>query len=120
MLVTTKTLTATMYSTDEVAARTGLSYRMIDYWIRSRPDVFAPAQSARGSGSQRRFSETDVLRFGKAADLVRWLNEVNESPFAHSMRMIAAFAEHAEMVSGDDGPMWCWESPSGELCVKAS
>lgn len=47
------------YSTLEVAAATGLSYRALDYWIRN--NVIRPSVAgASGSGSRREFSEMDI------------------------------------------------------------
>jgi DNA-binding transcriptional MerR regulator len=44
----------------EVVKRVGITYRMLDYWART--DLIRPSISeARGSGTQRRYSETDVL-----------------------------------------------------------
>jgi hypothetical protein len=46
------------YSAHEVAELAGVTYRQIDYWCRL--GVIYPRQTARGSGSRRRFSEDQV------------------------------------------------------------
>ena len=54
-----RTATARSFSTPEVVERTGLSYRQLDHWVRTRritPSVVAD----QGSGSRRRWSESDV------------------------------------------------------------
>ena len=53
------TPTDTMLSTPEVCRVTGLSYRQIDSW--TRLGVFRPVVSARGSGTQRRYTVDQAI-----------------------------------------------------------
>lgn len=48
-----------IYSSPEVCALAGCSFRMLDYWCRSH-DLFAPNGRGFGSGTRRRFSAADV------------------------------------------------------------
>lgn len=51
------------YSSREISKLTGITYRQIDYWIRTQlvgPPSFSPG---RGSGTHRRFSPRDLLVF---------------------------------------------------------
>ena len=67
---------AVFYSTTEVAAATGLSYRVLDYWTRN--NVIRPSVSDdRGSGSKREFSETDVAVLHAVARVVHDLGELD-------------------------------------------
>ena len=45
------------YSSIDICEGVGISYRMLDYWIRA--GVLTSATAARGCGTQRRFSEDD-------------------------------------------------------------
>ena len=55
-------------SSYEVCRRTGATYRQLDYWDRS--GLLSPSLApARGSGTQRRYSEADVAK----AAIVRYL-----------------------------------------------
>ena len=54
-------MTDTGYRAPQVCNLVGITYRQLDYWARTgllRPSI----QSARGSGSQRRYSFTDVVQ----------------------------------------------------------
>jgi len=65
-MTSTMSSTAT-YSTHEVAELTGLTFRQLDYW--ARLGVIWPEVEARGSGSQRQWSEQQaewLLRIGDA------------------------------------------------------
>jgi len=49
------------YSSPELARLAGISFRQVDYWTRS--GLIEPSiAEARGSGSQRRYSEEDLIR----------------------------------------------------------
>jgi DNA-binding transcriptional MerR regulator len=48
------------YSATEAAKRAGLSYRQVDYWLRT--GVASCTVEASGTGSRRWFSRTDVER----------------------------------------------------------
>lgn len=58
-----------LLSTVEVCRRAGVSYRQLDYWIRC--GILTPAREARGSGSARRFTATDLLAVWVAGRLGR-------------------------------------------------
>ena len=45
-------------TTEQVCDQTGVSYRMLDWWIRT--GLVAPANDGLGSGSVRCFTDTDV------------------------------------------------------------
>lgn len=55
------------YSTDDLCAGAGISYRQADYWCRT--GVLMPVRRARGSGTQRRFDLDAVV----AAAVIRAL-----------------------------------------------
>lgn len=64
------------YSTDDVCRILGVSYRMVDYWIRrgvihptSQTRRGAPEIETHGSGSARRFSGRDVTEIRVAVGL---------------------------------------------------
>jgi DNA-binding transcriptional MerR regulator len=59
---TTKT-----YSTREVIAMTGLSFRVLDYWLRTGAVILADDNTP-GSGSPRRYSESEVEAIKRLAD----------------------------------------------------
>lgn len=46
-------------SSPEVCTRAGCTYRQLDYWVRH--GAITPTVAANGSGSQRRFTETDLV-----------------------------------------------------------
>lgn len=51
------------FTTMQVCARTGATYRQVDYW--SRTNIAAPSvQQSAGSGSQRLYSLADLWRVG--------------------------------------------------------
>ena len=57
----TSTTPETGYRAPQVCALVGITYRQLDYWART--DLLKPSiQSAQGSGSQRRYSFTDVIQ----------------------------------------------------------
>ena len=47
-------------TTPQLVDEIGISFRVIDYWIRM--EAIAPTVPANGSGSQRLFSDEDVFR----------------------------------------------------------
>lgn len=56
-------------STSQAARLSGLSYRQIDYWLRT--GIVTPSiAEARGSGTQRRWSEEDILLLRRARQLL--------------------------------------------------
>lgn len=69
-----------MYSTKEIAAVVGVSYRMIDYWCRQ--EALTCARPATGSGSRREFSRVDVARAQVLANVATALS-VDGDPNYH-------------------------------------
>jgi hypothetical protein len=57
------------FSTREACDAAGLTYRMVDYWVR-RGAVW-PSVPARGKGTQRQWSTLDVERLARIAGVVR-------------------------------------------------
>jgi DNA-binding transcriptional MerR regulator len=57
----------TAYSTDQVCALAGITYRTLDYWIRR--GIVTPSVAADGSGSARRFTRAEVDEVCLAATL---------------------------------------------------
>lgn len=51
----------------DVCERAGITYRQLDYWIRT--GAITPTQKANGSGTQRRFTEGDARAVRLAATL---------------------------------------------------
>lgn len=86
-------MTATLegYSSSEVCRFTGVSYRQLDHWCR-RGYIEPSIEECRGSGSQRRWSELDLIvvsvlgrfsgaghhRFGLVASALGRLRESGE------------------------------------------
>lgn len=62
-------VTTVMYSTHEVAVLSGLTFRQLDYW--ARLGVIWPEVEARGSGSQRCWSEQQAEWLMKIGDAYR-------------------------------------------------
>jgi DNA-binding transcriptional MerR regulator len=61
----------TSYSSQQVCAMTGVTYRQLDYWTRTGL-VHPSLCEARGSGSRRRWTDEDVAQVRKiriASDL---------------------------------------------------
>lgn len=54
----TATATIETIGGTDLCRRTNLSYRQLDYWV--RVGVLVPSTPANGSGSQRRFPESEV------------------------------------------------------------
>jgi hypothetical protein len=52
------TTTPTLLSTEEVSARTGISFRMLDHW--RRHGAIHPSQPSTGSGSYAGYSQKDA------------------------------------------------------------
>lgn len=55
------------YSTSELSAVTGATYRQLDYWARTQ--VIRPLSDAEGSGSARRWSEENAFAAAAATQL---------------------------------------------------
>ena len=61
------------YSTDEVCAIVGISYRMLDYWLRR--GYITIESPARGSGTQRRFTTDETAALACLVDRYNALNK---------------------------------------------
>lgn len=59
-----------MISATEVVERTGVTYRMLDYWVRC--GAVTPAVPAAGSGTRREFTEEQVDHVRELGVLMRW------------------------------------------------
>lgn len=64
------------YTAPEVLRLTGLTYRQLDYWIRS--GYIAPSQRDVGSGGRRRFTRDEVAAIIYVADHVRYVEALSE------------------------------------------
>jgi len=59
------------YSSTEMARLAGVTFRQVDYWTRS--GLISPSvRDTRGSGTQRRFSDDDLVRLRVIAELLRY------------------------------------------------
>lgn len=56
-----------MYTSDEACRLAGISYRQLDYWVRQA--IIRPTQAARGTGSARRWSPTEVVQLRMMREL---------------------------------------------------
>lgn len=65
--IDTRPYETTLFSTLDVARRTGTSVRQVDYWCRL--GVLIPAIEANGSGTYRRFDEREARVVGVLASL---------------------------------------------------
>ncbi len=79
-------------STVEAAARTGVTYRMLDYWV--RVGVITPIVEAKGSGTSRRFAPGQL-------PILRLLAKVRE--FGAPQDTLAGLSRHARLL---DPPAW--------------
>lgn len=57
------------FSTREACGAAGLTYRVVDYWVRL--DAVVPSVPAAGCGSQRRWSIADVDRLTRIGAVMR-------------------------------------------------
>lgn len=60
------------HSSTEVCRGTGLTYRVLDYWVRT--GVITPYQEANGSGSRRRWSDAQFTHLAVMAEVHHYLN----------------------------------------------
>lgn len=62
----------TTYSSTEAAELAGISYRMLDYYVRQ--EVIVPTVASDGSGSRREWSQADVdalVAMGRVSEAMR-------------------------------------------------
>lgn len=104
-------------SSQQVAALAHVSYRQVDYWIRSRllPEPMVPAD---GKGTERRFSFLDLLRVrvvarlrheGVSLQAIRRALEILEGEWniADPLRMGRLLAIDGKIcLEGDDETLW--------------
>jgi len=91
------------FSSAEVCARAGITYRKLDYWCRT--GVLRPLVDATGSGSQRRFSSANLAAARAAGQL---------AALGAPTKVRAAVA--AEMAELDEGPGdWLVVTPAGRI-----
>lgn len=87
-------------STYELADHTGLTYRQIDYWCRTEPELFEPRPvEGMGQGTQRRFDARHIARFERAALLIRAVGQfTGGSDFTVAVEQLARFVRDTEDV----------------------
>jgi DNA-binding transcriptional MerR regulator len=56
-----------LYTSTEACKLAGISYRQLDYWVRRK--IVRPAQEAKGSGSARRWSPTEIVQLRVMSEL---------------------------------------------------
>jgi phage terminase Nu1 subunit (DNA packaging protein) len=93
------------YSTEEVAALSGLTYRIVDYWCRQ--GAISPRVEASGSGSRRRFSP----------DQAEWLLRIGEAYRQAERRgldltTLAVSAIWRSLEAGEDWEINLWVGPT--------
>lgn len=87
------------HSTAEAARRAGVTYRMADHWVRQ--GIVEPSVHAEGSGTARRWSDTDVADLRLAGALRRLGVPLDAIPAM--LRVAHAYAGAAALVVvGDD------------------
>jgi MerR-like DNA binding protein len=59
---------APLLSSDEACRRSGVSYRQLDFWVRTH--AIWPARDAAGSGSRRGWSEADIHKLALIGKLI--------------------------------------------------
>jgi hypothetical protein len=105
-----------LLTTWEVVEASGVSYRMLDYWIRTEPAVLGPTVGATGSGTLRLWTAEDCARVVKAAAFVRAWELVSGRNAGQGMTVgaVARFVIEAE--PDDDG--WVWTTNQFILVVR--
>lgn len=103
--------TATLLSSDEVCALTGLTYRQLDYYTRN--GVLTPRHEARGSGHQRRWTADQVpqvIVVARTSNAMRALSGIER---AGNLALYKAVAENwaAGRLDMGEGVTLTWEVP---------
>jgi hypothetical protein len=57
------------FSTREACDAAGLTYRVVDWWVRR--DAVTPSVPARGKGTERQWSTVDVERLARIGGVIR-------------------------------------------------
>lgn len=97
------------YSSTQACGFAEVSYRQLDYW--AGLGVIDPSiQRGRGSGTQRRFSETDICALRICGRLARLGAEV--SALALVVREVCAFPD---VVAGAE---WCYVEAGANMRVR--
>src|SRR5262245_55114017 len=68
------TTTGRFRTSHEAAKEAGITYRQLDYWVRQ--GYVVSAREARGSGSQRKWSDEDIARLIEIRDAFDHLQAV--------------------------------------------
>lgn len=104
------------FTTWEVVEASGLSYRMVDYWIRTKLPNLGPSIPAGGSGTVRLWTGEDCERIVKAGTFVHAWESVTHRPGIQgvSVEVVARFVDEA--VPCREG--WFWQTEHFNLTVK--
>lgn len=88
-----------LLTTQEAADHVGVTYRMLDYWV--RVGIIVPYQEANGSGSRRRFSQSDLVCLAMIAECREHL----------MLDHIAQWFADDDVRQRLDGFMWAFQQP---------
>lgn len=110
-------LHARTLTTHELAEHTGLTYRQIDYWCRTDPDLFEPrSEDSMGSGSSRHFDAKHIARFERAALLVRAVGQFTASG-SDAAIVLGQLAQFVRDTEGVPAPWVLVLSPNATLTI---
>lgn len=93
------------YSTPEVCALTGLTYRQLDYWVRL--GLIDPVVPAEGSGTRRRFSPEQVSALQVLARVHAALYPSGTGGDTALLGEVLAHLERGYIQRGDIILSWC-------------
>lgn len=95
--------TVTGFSTREVMALTGFTFRQLDRWARIEPERLGPTHPAWGSGSRRVYSDRDVAGLMRARALYEAVRAIGaEGTSSLPTYVVASFVVATE----DVDPPW--------------
>ncbi len=69
-----ETLASRLYTTQEVIEQTGISFRVLDYWLRTSVVVLTSQDNQPGSGNRRFFTAPEVAAIGRLVQRYRAAN----------------------------------------------
>jgi len=69
-----ETVASRLYSTQEVIEQTGISFRVLDYWLRTSVVVLSEQDNQPGSGNRRHFTANEVEAIGRLVQRYRAAN----------------------------------------------
>lgn len=108
-------MTATLYSTSDLAAELGVPLTTLHRWAIAEPETLGPTHRAHGSGSRRAWTIEDRDRIRKAAAFRRCLPTLYAgSDTTISPTAMARFVREATRNSVGD---WVWECADFTLIV---